>query len=130
MEFSYDGYRSLIKIIKQHQYSFASYQNWSNFDKCVILRHDIDYDIKKSLEMACIEAEAGVTSTYFVLLTSDFYNIFSKKNTEMLQKILSFGHDIGLHFDEVRYPDCINVEEIKEKIIYEVEILEKILGGV
>lgn len=129
MKFSYDSYLSFIELIRQHRYSFASYINWRDFDKCVILRHDIDYDMKKAFDMAYIEADAGVRSTYFVLLTSDFYNIFSKQNADMLQKILSFGHDIGLHFDEVRYPECISTEAIKEKIIYEAEVLEKVIGS-
>ena len=33
----------------------------------------------------------------------------------MLRTILSLGHEIGLHFDEVRYPG-LSVADLKEKI--------------
>lgn len=129
MTFSYDGYRSLLALIREHHYPIISYRNWDDFDRCVILRHDIDTDIKKALKMARLEVEEGVVSTYFVLLTSDFYNVFSKQNAEMLQEILSLGHDIGLHFDEVRYPECTSIEAVKKKIQYEVGTLEKAIGS-
>lgn len=129
MDFSYRGYENMIKLLKQHNYSVATYQNYKNFDKCVILRHDIDYDLKKSLELAELENKLGVKSTYFVLLTSDFYNVFSNQSLRVLEKLRYFGHDIGLHFDELNYPDIISIEErIKEKIIYETNLLSSVLN--
>ncbi|MDE5639191.1 MAG: hypothetical protein K2I47_05285, partial [Odoribacter sp.] len=72
----------------------------------------------------------NVKSTYFVLLTSDYYNVFSKESYSCIRKILSCGHEIGLHFDEVRYPELEgNIEMIKEKIMEECEILGHAIGG-
>ena len=45
-------------------------------------------------------------STYFVLLSSDFYNVFSRKGRLLMRRISSMGHEIGLHFDEMQYPDA------------------------
>lgn len=71
----------------------------------------------------------GVKSTYFVLLTSDFYNIFSKNSIEKLHDIIKCGHEIGLHFDEMNYPElCGNIEAVCEKIQEEARILEKVTG--
>ncbi len=121
MEFTYDAYESLIILLKNSCYEVANYYNWSAYDKCVILRHDIDYDIKKALELANLEENMGVRSTYFVLVTSDFYNIFSATNADMLNKISSLGHEIGLHFDEVRYPG-LDLNGLKEKIILDSDV--------
>ncbi len=124
MEFTYNAYESLISLIKHSNYEITNYHDWASYEKCVILRHDIDFDIKKSLEMATLENSLGVKSTYFVLATSDFYNIFSSSNAAMLSKISALGHEIGLHFDEVRYPG-LDLEGISEKIIDECQLLEK-----
>lgn len=71
----------------------------------------------------------GVKSTYFVLLTSDFYNVFSKKSCDGLKQIMDNGHTIGLHFDEVRYPELLgDVKAVKGKIIEEAELLSRAIG--
>lgn len=70
----------------------------------------------------------GIKSTYFVLLTSDFYNVFSRKNTDCLKQIISLGHDIGLHFDELNYPDIVgDKDKIIKAIIKEAEILSEVI---
>lgn len=131
MEFTYDAYQRLLQSLHENGYHFASYHNWQEFNQSVILRHDIDTDISKALKMAQVEQEygTGVSSTYFVLLTSDFYNVASMRNLRMLRAIIDCGHEIGLHFDEVQYPDAIgNVELLKKLIIKEAEILSELLG--
>jgi hypothetical protein len=67
----------------------------------------------------------NVRSTYFVLITSNFYNVFSKDSKEMLAQIKEMGHDIGLHFDELSYPENCDIVECIDK---EVGILEQTLG--
>lgn len=39
-------------------------------------------------------------STYFVLISSDFNNPFSKASINFLEQIQSYRHESGLHFDE------------------------------
>jgi hypothetical protein len=126
MEFTYDAYRSLLELLKQRGYEFASFNNYSIMPMPVILRHDIDNSLVKALEIAKIENECNVKSTYFALLSTDFYNIFSKRSNEILKEIISLGHDFGLHFDEKRY--IINSEEdLKKYVEYEKRILEGVL---
>lgn len=77
-----------------------------------------------------LRSSGGVNSTYFVLLTSDFYNIFSGKSSDGLKRIIENGHAIGLHFDEKRYSGISeDVEAVKERIIEEAEILGKAIGS-
>lgn len=129
MEFTYKSYKCLIETLKRERYFFSDYHNWSKTEKCVILRHDIDYDIKKAVKFAIFEHEEGVQSTYFVLLTSGFYNVFSKESCDCLKRIADAGHEIGLHFDEIRYSDTeSNFEKISELIHYEAEILGRAIG--
>lgn len=127
MDFTYNSYINLIKLLSNNNYHIISYKDSNQHDKCVILRHDIDYDISKAVQFAEIEERIGVSSTYFVLVTSDFYNIFSKRNAEMLKRINELGHNIGLHFDEVRYPGA-TLRELKLLITNEAKILESVIG--
>ena len=127
MRFTYNAYKQLITSLKDREYVFSDYLNYSQYEYAVILRHDIDMDIERALDLAKLEASLGVKSTYYVLISSDFYNAFSKKNIYLLQKIKDCGHDIGLHFDEEKYEKReINVPDAIEK---ELDILESFLGG-
>lgn len=115
----------MIDLLKQNGYTFADYMNYDNYDKCVILRHDIDNSVTKALQMAKLEASLGVKSTFFVLLATKFYNIAERDCRDSLLEIKRLGHDIGLHFDELNYPNRIDVEE---QIIKETGIMGSILG--
>lgn len=129
MKFSYDAYKALLFLLKSQNYEIKDYATWQTADRCVILRHDIDNDIEKATRLAQVEQQCGAKSTYFVLLTSDFYNVFSANSQRKLQKILQCGHDIGLHFDEMRYPDLVgNIEKLQEKILQEMCLLETAIG--
>lgn len=125
MEFTYESYISLIKLLKEKGYIFTNYRNYKSVNKPVIFRHDIDNSLEKALEIAKIESQNDVKSIFFVLLSTDFYNVFSKRSNVILEEIINYGHEIGLHFDEKRY--MINSkEELEEHINYE----KNVLGGV
>lgn len=55
MKFTYDGYTGLIELIRKEDYLIADYNNWKQCEKCVILRHDVDTDLQKALELATLE---------------------------------------------------------------------------
>ena len=129
MQFTYSSYLELIKSLRHHGYSVTNYRDWKDKERCAILRHDIDYDVDCALKLAEIEADEDIQSTYFVLLTSDFYNPHSSDVREKLKRIDALGHEIGLHYDELSYKDAIADEEkITNNIIYEGKILADIIG--
>jgi len=103
MEFTYNAYRSLVDLLNKGGYHFVGYSDEASVDRTVIMRHDVDFCLSKALAMAELERKLRVKSTYFVLLSTDFYNVFSKRSNTLLTEILACGHDIGLHFDEIRY---------------------------
>lgn len=118
MEFEFKSYIFLISIIREHGYSFSNYHNYSCHTDCCILRHDVDMSLDYALKFAQLENEIGVGSTFFVLFTSDFYNVASAKSVKQIKSILSLGHEIGLHFDEVKYPSDVNLPKMIEKEAY------------
>lgn len=127
MKFTFESYQKLLYLSLENNYKFCSYENAYNYDKSIILRHDIDFSPLKALEIAKIEYEIGVKSTYFVLLSTEFYNVFSKETSEIFTKIISMGHELGLHFDEQRY-ETNSIDEIKINIYNETAILARALN--
>lgn len=125
MDFTYHAYQQLISLLKQNGYSFSDYHAHSRYSRCVILRHDIDNSISKALDLAELECSQNVSSTFFVLLRTDFYNPASKQNVEYLKRIISLGHEVGLHFDEMAYDE---LDDVPCAIKKEADILADIIG--
>jgi len=115
----------MINSIRHHDYAICGYHEYLKYDKCAILRHDVDFDLEKALRYARLENKLSVCSTYFILLTSDFYNIASAKNRNIINELLSSGHEIGLHFDEASYAEDNDIPAFIER---EIEIMSDILG--
>ena len=129
VEFTYNSYNRLIDLLRKNGYEVASYDNFMSKDQCVILRHDIDNSLSKAIKIAEIERNREVTSTYFLMITNEFYNVFSLNGSEQVEKIQDLGHEVGLHFDEYRYPSIVgNPDAIIDKIIEDAELLSHITG--
>ena len=131
MNFTYESYVRLVEDIRVAGYKFTDYHSYRNVSRPCIFRHDIDNDISQALRLAEYEANmtgGSVQSTYFVLVSSDFYNVFSKENERQLKQILVLGHEIGLHFDEKKY---MNEETFDRDILIEAVYKEsKLLSDI
>ena len=101
--FNLNSYGVMISRIKELGYKIVFFDGIDFKSKHLILRHDIDMSLKSALNMAVYEASQKIYSTYFLLLRSDMYNIFSSESTDIVKKIISLGHKIGLHFDHSIY---------------------------
>jgi hypothetical protein len=132
MKFTYDSYRILLKKLKE-DYEFISFSRAkysrhkeSEYNK-LILRHDIDQSLDKAKIMSEIEADLGISSTYFLFLKSPFYNMFSYNGEECIRSIISNNHYIGLHFDYSKY-SFHTVSQLTYQIKKEAEFLQSYFG--
>lgn len=125
--FSYDELREFLTFIKTK----AEVGAMRNVNKAkgdfIILRQDIDLDFYPSYEVMKIQRELGMTSTFFVLTSSPTYNPQASRIRKMLREMAESGFEIGLHFDPSIYGDA-NHEKLCEKVEFECEILEGIIG--
>ncbi len=103
-EFTCDRYRAILNAGRVAGYRFASFDEIKAIrrgqEKVCLLRHDCDNDLAAAARMAEIEAEEGVSSTYFVMLRSVMYNLLAPPQAAFAHRIRSLGHWLGLHFDE------------------------------
>lgn len=95
MDFTYNQYKALLQGIKNSSFKVVTYFEYcSNIqNKTIILRHDVDKNPHKALEMARIEAEFDIVSTYY----------FRKSTFDetIIKEIVALGHEVGYHYEEL-----------------------------
>lgn len=124
MHYTYSAYIQLLEKLNNNQYVISNYHDYDKQNgKVAILRHDVDFCLESAVKFAEIEHDMGVSSTYFVLLRTDFYNLASKNSKTCIDKIRNLGHEIGLHFDEA---SMIRGGDVLSNIVKEGKILSEI----
>lgn len=129
--FTHTGYRNLLSRLLAAGYRPAAFADAERLlaegVRFVLLRHDIDFDLAPALAMARIEAEMGIFSTWFVLVRTEHYNLFSAESSRIVGEILGMGHRLGLHFDCAAYPGA-TLAEMNASCDKEARVLEDWFG--
>ena len=115
-------YLLLINPFIEKGYEFKFFSDDILPKKNLLLRHDVDFDVQLSLKLALHEHNNSIKSTYFFMLRSDSYNIFTPQNIEAAYKIKDLGHEISLHFDPLIYRDY------SIGLSHELEIFHSLFG--
>ncbi|WP_424017691.1 hypothetical protein ACOZ4N_17740 [Halorientalis pallida] len=118
--FTFEHYRDILTKADDN-FTFSTFSADPDDTRRLYLRHDIDVSVENAVEMARIEAEHGVKSTYFVAINSPYYNLLNDTQTERLREIAELGHTVGLHVDERgAYMDGFESVETAVESIYEL----------
>jgi|SaaInlStandDraft_3_1057020.scaffolds.fasta_scaffold22016_1 hypothetical protein len=128
--FKLNGYKRLLQSFFSQGYEVRDFCDddgqLAKLDRQhLILRHDIDMSLDAALAIGAIEMELGVSSTYFVLLGSEMYNIFSPSSKYILESLMKMGHKIGLHFDASQYEN--NFSSLDKAAQQECTLLENLI---
>jgi len=123
--FSYNEYKNIINLIKNHLHIIDFTDVKKSTEKFCVLRHDIEFSIDRSYDLAKVEKELGVKSTYTVQLRNNTYNALSEKNIELIKRIKDLGHEIGLHQNP---PSQMTEDELIKYVINDIEVLEHYYG--
>jgi len=96
-DFTFEMYRDLCSTILSSGFLTTTVNDFlikpSDNTKRLILRHDVDSLPKQALEMAIIESEFNIKSTYYFRIKN---SVFDKK---IIKKIYNLGHEIGYHYE-------------------------------
>lgn len=106
MDFTIKKYQQLLGALKgNHRFS---------------LRHDVDLRPEYSLRIAQVEAQVGLTATYYFRTVPESYD------EEIIKQIVSLGHRAGYHYEslttcngdiEAAYEDfCRNLEKLRKVV--------------
>lgn len=124
----FDEYTNILEYAINKGYHFTSvidyYENYYNKKtdtKVIILRHDIDSDLRGTKKFFQIEKELNVKATYYFRLNTIDYNL--------MNEIMEYGSEIGYHYEElatyckkykIKNKKDLNDEHLKE--IYDMFI--------
>ena len=75
--FSYNEYKNIIELVKTHLPIVDFGEVTEEMDKFCVLRHDIEFSVDRAYELAKIEKDLGVVSTYTVQVRNNTYNALS-----------------------------------------------------
>ena len=89
-------YKSTIETLLKSGLSPTTNWHQSFSSNVMLIRHDIDFSVDLALEIAAFEKDIGITTTYFFMMSSAFYNIFSLRNQKSINEIKKMGHKISL----------------------------------
>ena len=103
--FSLEEYRKLLLELVLAGYDFRFFDGIYDRNGVVFLRHDVDFCVRYAVEIAVLEYELGIRSTFFFLINSALYNLFASENLRAIKKIVDMGHMICLHADEEALQD-------------------------
>ena len=123
-------YVDFLTKAKARGFSFIRFQDFlpggpARPRRYIALRHDIDFAPKYSLEMAQLEHDAGITSTFFVLADGQFYNPLEREVVRQIRQIHSLGHEIGLHF---AVSSAVHAD-IGKEVAFRLDVLSAIVGA-
>lgn len=116
-EFSITHYQECIQSAINQGYKIGPVCDYDKLgDKYILLRHDVDFNMDFAYEMAMIDADMDVSSTFYILLQSTTYNALSPNNIELLKLIDAYDHEIGWQIDS------------RTQLALEYKMLEAITG--
>lgn len=130
--FSRGTYVAVLETLARSSYRFSTFSEEAAGllkdmpGRQCLLRHDVDVSMDYALDMARAEREHGVRSTYFLMLRSPMYNLFSRHAAAAMEQLLDLGHEIGLHFDA----GCPRRRgmALEEDIRFELDTLSRLVG--
>jgi len=127
-QFTYENYTRILGKLTDRGYTFALFPEALKLLKLkksfALIRHDVDLDLQGALKLAELDAESSVRATFFLLVRTEHYNLFSDTGTEIVAAIIDLGHEIGLHLNRLSYPE-MSIKEISKACRKEADILGK-----
>ena len=125
IDFTYQCFRDIINHAKSISPIVTLKDRTSG--GCIILRHDVDFDIFLAYMLSRIEKDMGIRSSFFIMTTCNTYNPNAPENRKLLKEMAQDGFEIGLHFDPTVY-EVTNEQALKSHVDAEVRLLEDIIG--
>ena len=98
-DFTLEIYTALLNVALKDDFIIFSLKEYFekkfNDNKYIILRHDVDKNPEQSLKTAIIENKLDIKSSYYFRIGSN------SNNPDIIKKIVSLGHEIGYHYEDL-----------------------------
>lgn len=134
-DFTLFAYRELLKTLINHGYLFDTFNQYATktiynrsnktvdnnideYNRLIVLRHDVDALPENSLNFARIQSSFGIVGTYYFRIIPKIFD------ANIITAIASLGHEIGYHYetmdtcngdiDKAYTEFCRNLEKIRK----------------
>lgn len=103
-KFTFDYYKEMLNNALLRGYQITPMKEYKlNYEKHILIRHDIDFTIDNVEIFSKIENELNISGTYFIRINSKNYNPFSFCNSKIIKNLVDNNHEIGLHIEPDYY---------------------------
>lgn len=102
IDFSYEGYCDIVRPFAERVVDF---QDAGNLDSFALIRHDVEFNLGRALDMARIDSNLNIASSFLLQVKSDAYNLASVQSRRIVDEIVETGCFIGLHFYVSHVPE-------------------------
>jgi hypothetical protein len=126
-DFTEEHYQTLLDLAAA-SYEFEPFGTVSD-RRHVLWRHDVDFSVHRAVALAELEHKAGLKSTFFLLLHSEFYNILERRVLDLARQLPLMGHWVGLHFDVGFYGPSVSASELEGHASRERRQLEDLIDA-
>ena len=121
-KFSFKEYKTILNFIKDN-YQIIDYSDVTdNTNSFAIVRHDVEFSPHRALDIAKIDKELGIKSSYFFQIRNNCYNSLSGENVNIIKKISNLGHHIGAHINTSQFNSQNSLESF---VVEDIETLSK-----
>lgn len=126
-DFTEEKYRHLL-LLAREKLSFVGFSEPKEPNGLVFWRHDVEASLNRSLALAEIESDLGLTSTFFFNLRSEFYNVAERAEIRRIRQLLDFGMNLGVHFDSGQY-GISSADELERALKFEADVIGELVGA-
>lgn len=126
--FSLDHYREILRAAKA-RYAMPQVHEVARqvpAGDFFLIRHDVDISPWAAREMAGVEHELGVHTTYYIRFHAPYYNPLEEDTSRAIREIAAMGHEVGIHY-EMDYIERRGLDP-KRTIDLEIAMLEGLTG--
>ncbi|MBN1159466.1 MAG: hypothetical protein JXA61_08805 [Bacteroidales bacterium] len=96
-DFTHHSFKQILVAFKEHGCVFQTFADFlhSPSQRTVILRHDVDARKENALMVARMEAEMGISGTYYFRMVPGSFD------ADVIRQISGLGHEIGYHYEDL-----------------------------
>lgn len=99
LDFTCKKYQDILNSAIQNDYQILTVREYVTHEtlpeRYIVLRHDVDRKVENALKMARIEAERGVSVTYYFRIIDKTFR------PKVLKQVERLGHEVGYHYEDV-----------------------------
>lgn len=97
LDFTLNMYEKLCRTILDSGFIAVTVHDYLDLNpsdqQTIILRHDVDRSPQRALQIAKLEQQYGIKSSYYFRTSKSVFN------PDIIQRIYQLGHEIGYHYE-------------------------------